>query len=187
METAKLSLETMRQSKLYTLNMPDMQINSVLAEVRRIKAKYGIEIAIVDYIGRMDTLNMKDAKEWQILKAGAQRLKTMAQELDITVIMVAQLTSDGNRLAQASYMQHEADLWLNLARLSPERESENYPWNYCLSFRKARNVDKNKVVMLYFHGDTLTFTDKKSDAETYRISEPLKPITRKKKECDIPL
>ena len=159
-------------SKLWTLNMPDMQIASVLAEVRRAKAQHGIEVAIVDYIGRMDALNDKDAKEWQMLKSGAQRLKTLAQELDITVIMVAQLTADGGRLAQSSYMMHEADLWINLSRIKEENLAQNWPWNYCLDFRKARNVESGQKVMMRFCGDTLTFTDKKSEAEQMAGQKP---------------
>lgn len=158
--------DVMDKSALWTLNMPDMQIASVLAEVRRAKARHNIEVAIVDYIGRMDTMNAKDrGEEWQMMKAGAQRLKTLAQELDITVIMVAQLTSDGGRLAQSSYMVHEADLWLNIARIKAEDLQKCAPWNYTLSFRKARNAEAGKTVMLRFDGDTLTFTDKQSEAE----------------------
>lgn len=164
--------EIVDNSKLWTLNMPDMQIASVLAEVRRAKAQHNIEVAIVDYIGRMDALNDKDAKEWQMLKSGAQRLKTLAQELDITVIMVAQLTADGGRLAQSSYMMHEADLWINLSRIKEENLTQNWPWNYCLDFRKARNVEAGQKVMMRFCGDTLTFTDKKSEAEQMAGTKP---------------
>ena len=90
------------------------------SEVRRSKERYGVEMAIVDYIGRMDTMNDRDAKEWQVLLNAARQLKTLAQELGIVVVMVAQLTSDGGRLAQGSYMKHEADLWINIKRFSDE-------------------------------------------------------------------
>lgn len=159
------AVDIMGNSKLYTLNIPDMQIAAVLGEVQRMKARYNIELAIVDYIGRMDALNMKDAKEWQVMKSAAQRLKTMAQELQITVVMVAQLTSDGGRLAQSSYMMHEADLWINIGKVQEEKLTESWPWNYVLTFRKARNVENGQKVMLHFHGDTLTFTDKESKAK----------------------
>lgn len=171
-EAAVDAAEIVDNSKLWTLNMPDMQIASVLAEVRRAKAQHGIEVAIVDYIGRMDAMNANDLKEWQMLKSGAQRLKTLAQELDITVIMVAQLTADGGRLAQSSYMMHEADLWINLSRIKEENLTQNWPWNYCLDFRKARNVETGQKVMMRYNGDTLTFTDKKSEAEEMAGNRP---------------
>lgn len=166
---AKSAIDTgaiMRNSTIWTLNMPDMQIASVLAEVRRAKAQHNIEMAIVDYIGRMDTMNAKDrGEEWQMMKSGAQRLKTLAQELDITVVMVAQLTSDGARLAQSSYMVHEADLWMNLSRIKEEDLQKAAPWNYFLKFRKARNVQVGREIPLRFDGDTMRFTDVKEDAE----------------------
>jgi replicative DNA helicase len=172
-EKAKSAVEVIKNSKLYTLNIPDMQIASVLGEVLRAKARYGIEVVIVDYIGRMDALNAKDVKEWQMMKSAAQRLKTMAQELQITVIMIAQLTSDGGRLAQSSYMSHEADLWLNIGKIAEEKLSEFWPWNYVLTFRKARNVENGQTVMLRFDGDTLTFTDQESKAKDMAGQKPL--------------
>lgn len=159
------AVEIIGGSKLYTLNMPDMQIASVLGETMRAKARYGVEVVIVDYIGRMDALNSRDVREWQVMKSAAQRLKTMAQELEIPVIMIAQLTSDGGRLAQSSYMAHEADLWLNIGRIAENDLARCWPWNYVLTFRKARNVAVGQKVMMRFQGETLTFTDKQGEAE----------------------
>ena len=167
-DSAKMAKDTsaiIRNSALWTLNMPDMQVSAVLAEVRRAKAQHDIEIAFVDYIGRMDTMNFKDAKEWQVMKSAAQRLKTLAVELQITVVMVAQLTSDGGRLAQSSYMSHEADLWLNISRIKEDELQRYWPWNYGLIFRKARNCEAGKTIFLRFNGDTLTFTDQESEAK----------------------
>ena len=167
------SLEMIGKSKLYVLNIPDMQVQSVLAEVRRMKARFNVELVIVDYIGRMDTMNSKnDVKEWQIMKSAAQRLKTLAEELHVTIIMVAQLTEDGGRLAQSSYMKHEADLWVNLTRLSEEDEKKNWPWNCILTVKKARNVEDGKKIPMRFNGDTLTFTDRRKDAEEMAGKKP---------------
>lgn len=167
------AVEQMGNSKMYWLNIPDLQIRSVLAETRRAKAKYDIEIVFVDYIGRMDSLNSKeDVQEWQVLKSAAQRLKTMAQELGIIVVMVAQLSEDGKKLAQASYMKHEADLWLNLAKMPEADAKRMWPWDYTLTFRKARNVETGKTILMHFHGDTLTFTDRKKDAEAMLGEKP---------------
>lgn len=167
------ALDSVGKSKLYTLNIPDMQIQSVLAEIRRMKARYGIEIAIVDYIGRMDTLNNKDIAEWQVMKSAAQRLKTLAHELQLTVVMVAQLREDGKALAQASYMKHEADLWINLSRMKDDKEKTSWPWNCTLDFRKARNVESGRSVLMRFDGDTLTFTDRRKEAEKMAGSAPI--------------
>jgi replicative DNA helicase len=163
------SLNGMLHSKLYTLNMPDMQISNVLSEIRLLHKRYDLEMVIVDYIGRMDTMNIKDTvKEWQLMLNSARMLKTLATELKIVVVMVAQLTKDGCSLAQGSYMKHEADLWLNICRWKDEKElAENYPWNCFIEVRKARNVETGKALRMYFNGDTLTFTDDEARAEEY--------------------
>ena len=154
--------------KLYTMNIPDLQIENVLSEIRRAKSRYGIEMAIVDYIGRMDTINNKDAKDWQVLLNGARRLKSIAMDLGIVVIMVAQLAEGGGKLAQSSYMKHETDLWLNICRINDEDDlKKTCPWNCYLEFRKARNVSMDFKLMMNFYGDMLTFTDKREVAEEF--------------------
>jgi replicative DNA helicase len=163
------SLTDMLHSKLYTLNMPDMQIGNILSEIRLLHKRYGLELVIVDYIGRMDTMNVKDqVKEWQLMLNSARMLKTLAVELNVVIVMVAQLTKDGGSLAQGSYMAHECDLWLNINRWKDENDlAENYPWNSYIEVRKGRNVEQGKWLRMYFNGDTLTFTDDEAKATAY--------------------
>ena len=98
----------------------------------------------------------------------ARMLKTLASELNIVMLMVAQLTRDGGHLAQGSYMKHEADLWLNLSRWEEEEDLQrNYPWNCYLEVRKGRNVETGTALRMYFNGDTLTFTDNEEKAKAY--------------------
>ena len=152
-----------------------MQIAGVLAEIRRMKERYNIELAVVDYIGRMEMMDRKDVKDWQVLTNAARKLKTVAQELNITVIMVAQLTGDGGKLAQASYMEHEADLWLNIQKIPESDLPMKWPWNSMIEFRKARNAERGKQIAMHFYGDMLTFTDERKEAETFCNAEGFKP------------
>jgi replicative DNA helicase len=170
------SLTGMLHSQLYTLNMPDMQIGNILSEIRLLHKRYGLELIIVDYIGRMDTMNVKDqVKEWQLMLNSARMLKTLAVELNVVIVMVAQLTKDGGSLAQGSYMSHECDLWLNINRWKDEKDlAENYPWNSYIEVRKGRNVEQGKWLRMYFNGDTLTFTDNEAKATAYaRANAPV--------------
>lgn len=165
--------EGLYKSKLYTYNMPDMQICSVLSEIRLLHKRFAIQMVIVDYIGRMDTMQLKETmQEWQLMKNAARMLKTLAQELNIVVIMVAQLTKDGQSLAHGSYMMHEADTWLNIRRWKEQSDLQrHYPWNCLVEVRKARNADSAAGFRMHFHGDTLTFTDKEEIAEKYCAME----------------
>ena len=167
------------KGQLYTITIPDLQIGNVVAEVRRMKERYAIQMVIVDYVGRMDTITNKDAQEWQLMEAAARTLKTMAQELDMVVIMVAQLSSNGVSLAKGASMKNECDLWMNLSRIDKEARAKanqfgdglaDY-WNTYLEFRKARNVETGATVLLHFHGDTLTFTDDEKLAQEFYQDE----------------
>lgn len=163
------------KSQLYTITIPDLQIGNVVSETRRMQDRFGIQLAIVDYVGRMDTIHNRDAQEWQLMEAAARTLKTMAQELNIVVIMVAQLSSNGESLAKSASMKNECDLWLNLSKVTPQDRAkanqfgegmDDY-WNVFLAFKKARNVETGAKILMHFHGDTLTFTDDPEQAKTF--------------------
>lgn len=152
--------------QIHILNIPDLQLSNVVSEVRRMVNRYGVEFVVVDYVGRMDTMNLKDNRaEWQVMEQAARTLKTMAQELNIVVMMVAQMSSNGQSLAKGSSMKNEADLWMNISRVDHEESIEKFGaedgiyWNTTLEIRKARNVESGAVIPMHFHGDTLTYTD----------------------------
>lgn len=164
-----LKLDAFDGGGLHTLTIPDLRVDTVLSEVRRFKAKEGIRLAIIDYIGRCEFLDNKNKDDWQLLTGAARRLKTLAQEQEIAIIMLAQLSASG-RLAQASYMSHEADLWLNLRKPNDEEIKEflgsREPWNIILEIAKGRNAPTG-IIPMFFMGDRLTFTDDKFKALQY--------------------
>lgn len=153
-------LDLCNAGAIHTITIPDLRLDKVTIELRRFKAHEGIKVAIIDYVGRCDFLDAKNKDDWQVMTGAARKLKTLAQELEIVVIMLAQLNASG-RLAQASYMSHEADLWLNLDKPNPGEIQE--PWNMLLQIKKARNSITGEIP-LYFCGDILTFTDNKNIA-----------------------
>lgn len=162
-------LDNLHLGQLHTLTMPDLRIDSVISEIRRFKMQKDIRAAIVDYIGRMDYTDSKNKDDWQVLTGAARRLKTLAQEQEIIIIMLAQLNASG-RLAQASYMSHEADLWLNLRKPSDDEIKEfrhnSEPWNMILQINKARNASTG-ILPVYFFGELLRFTDSMQEALRY--------------------
>ena len=170
------------QKQIHILTIPDLQISNVVSEVRRMVNQYGVEFVVVDYIGRMDTLNLKDNRaEWQIMEQSARTLKTMAQELNIVVVMVAQLSGNGETLAKGASMKNEADLWMNISRLDEEDSrsmfgvEEGYLWNALLEIKKARNVETGAMIAMHFHGDTLSYTDDAVKAKEFLALEQQEP------------
>jgi replicative DNA helicase len=136
----------------YSVNVPDLNMNKLMSICRRFVAQKKCKIVVVDYIGRMDTMDPK-LQEWQVLKIAAKRLKTIAQELKIGIIMLAQMT-DADKLEGSRGMENECDLFAHL-RVAEEKEKTDMV-NYVLDVRKNRSGPTSKVPLLYT-GDTLTF------------------------------
>lgn len=156
-------LDAIHDGKLHLLTIPDLTITNILSEIRRCKRVNNVEMVIVDYIGRMDMSKNTERKDWELLKSAAQKLKTLAQELQIVVIMVSQVNGSGE-LAQGGYMKHEADLWLNLNAVDDDDLKKYAPWNVFCEIKKARNSKKVKDLRFRFEGDILTFIDDKEVA-----------------------
>lgn len=164
--------------QIHTITIPDMQLSHVVAEIKRMKTKSNVEFVVVDYIGRMDISKTfgKDLQEWQVMEQIARDLKNLALELDIVIVMVAQLSSNGETLAKASSMKNECDLWMNLKRVGKDDKKNYYDatgeklenwWNVILEFKKARSAQFGAKILMHFYGDELLFTDNEEEAKHF--------------------
>lgn len=153
-------IEKIGRSQLYTLNEPDLNINKMVSRLRQYVIQHKVKIAAVDYIGRMDTQDPK-LQEHQVLKIAAKKLKTLAQQLHITIIMLAQITEDGN-LEGAKAMKNECDLFAELRPLSEAEMGQCVGFNYALVVELNRSGPPAKIPLNYY-GDKLTFTDTADD------------------------
>lgn len=151
-------LDRLYKSKFACVTIPDLSIDRVSSIVRRYKKTNNVQAVAVDYIGRMDTMNTK-LREDQVLLNAAKRLKTLAQQTETVIFMVAQVRSDG-RLQSASYMENEADLHLRIEPMADDEAekmaSQLKPWNYRVHISKGRNCQKGWT-FFQFQGETLTF------------------------------
>jgi replicative DNA helicase len=139
----------------YSVTVPDLTINSLLSIARRFKAKVDVRVLVVDYVGRMDTADAK-LQEWQVLKTIAKRLKTLAQQLQVTIIMLAQMT-EAEKLEGAKSMKNECDVFGYLREMSFEESAATMnTYNYCLVVDKNRDGPTGKIP-LKFTGETMTF------------------------------
>jgi replicative DNA helicase len=111
---AKKSAELVRKSEFKSITVPNLDIKTTEVILRRYKSKFGIRVAVIDYAGRMDTQDKK-LQEWQVLYQIAKKLKTIAQKLDMTIFMVAQMTKEGF-LQGSKAMENEATVCIILDR-----------------------------------------------------------------------
>lgn len=148
------SLDRMNESGFYSVTIPDLTIDKLFSVAKRFKARTKMEFLVVDYVGRMDTSDAK-LQEWQVLKNIAKRLKTLAQETQTTVLMLAQITEAG-KLEGAKGMKNECDMFIHLRDLSDKEMAKRPGFNYCLQLDKNRDNARG-VIPLFFDGERLTF------------------------------
>lgn len=155
-----MSLEKMNSSGFYSVFEDSLTLNKLISICRRFSAQKQCRFIVVDYIGRMETLDPK-LQEWQVLKNAAKRLKTIAQETKTTVLMLAQVNED-DRLEGARGMKNEADMYGYLRPLSEEEKKgqDLIGFNYCLSVEKNRSGATKKIPLI-FYGTELTFEGRK--------------------------
>ena len=83
-------------SKLVLSKIPVMTVSKVKGFSRIVKQKMsGLDCLIVDYVGRMEYEGAGGLQEYQQLYQTVERLKTTAVELDIPIIVLAQLNEEG--------------------------------------------------------------------------------------------
>jgi len=98
------------QATLYIDDSPSRTMAQIAATARRLKRRKELSLVIIDYLQLIEPDNNKDQRQEQVARI-ARRLKTLARELKVPVLCLAQL----NRQAEASRD--------NIPRLNHLRES----------------------------------------------------------------
>ncbi|MGB9879415.1 MAG: DnaB-like helicase C-terminal domain-containing protein, partial [Anaerolineae bacterium] len=133
--------------------MPWFTHREVEALIREYAVLAGIRVVIVDYIQRLDA---DDASEdgWVALLRACKALKSLAQELKMLVVVVAQL-ADQDRLAGSRGMAREADVVLFLE----EEDDLQADWTHRLKIAKARHSASNVMIRIRMDRTSLRMTE----------------------------
>ena len=83
-------MERAKSLKLHTSDQGGLNINQVRSKARNLKRLHGLNVLVVDYIGLMSGLDQKANRNTQ-LEEISRGLKTLAKELQICVLCLAQL------------------------------------------------------------------------------------------------
>jgi replicative DNA helicase len=118
------AMDTLTQADLWIDDTPALTISSLRSRARRMKAQYGIELVVVDYLqlmhgGRQDSR----VQEVSDISSG---LKTIAKELQVPVLALSQLSREAERrenkrpllsdLRDSGSIEQDADVVLFLYR-----------------------------------------------------------------------
>lgn len=144
-------------SNFLTQKLPSPTISKVDILTRKAKMQYGIEMMILDYVGRMQKLQ-KGLEEWQVLEQIVQAMKGLAQSQEIAVMVLAQL-NDNDSLQGAKRMRNECDIVLKLLPVTKDDFKESIEkkndkkyeqFNYAIYVDKARDFPGGKYIPIVF-------------------------------------
>ena len=94
-------VEKSKRLNFYVSDQGGLNINQVRSKARNIKRLHGLNVLIIDYIGLMSGLDTKQPRAYQ-LEEISRGLKTLAKELDIAVVCLAQVNRKVEERADAT-------------------------------------------------------------------------------------
>lgn len=145
-----------------------ISIERIIVSIRRLVAKHKIELAFIDYLQVLQTNNSGGRQtEEQFFGAVARKLKNLAKELNICIVLISQLSRDKtttepslSRLRGSGQIAEAADMVLLIYR--PEVYGKRYSGDFqkvrpegtaLIRLAKGRNVGTADFVCGY---DSLT-------------------------------
>jgi replicative DNA helicase len=160
-------VEKAKSLNFYASDQGGLNINQVRSKARNIKRLHGLNVLLVDYIGLMSGTDARQPRVYQ-LEEISRGLKTLAKELEIAVICLAQVnrkveeradsTPSLSDLRDSGAIEQDADVVLFVHRpiqARPDCGSEFL--NYAkLSVSKNRN-GRCGVLSLFYQGDQTRF------------------------------
>lgn len=146
----------LENSSFFPVTVPNLNPAKLQSLARIAKLKKDAKLVILDYIGRMDTSDPK-IPEWKVLYNVVKSMKQLAQNLEVAILVLVQLTFEG--FVQGSkQIKNECDLMLELKPLGPEELEDLKPTyetvNYKLVVVKNRDGKAGDSIPLHFNKET---------------------------------
>ena len=155
---------------IYTDDNVNNSIESICLSIRRMKLKYDIQFAVVDYVQNIKEIAGKN--EEGSIGTIMKMLKNLAKELNITIFAVSQLRRNNNspipsiqRLRGSGQIEETADIIITIYR--PEYYNLEFPEPFesedtlnkgMITIAKGRNIGTG-AFMVNFKKSTTTFTN----------------------------
>lgn len=160
LEAVRKEFDTFAQSRVFISSLPVLTPERSRGLARQFKSRYGkLDLLVIDYVGRMELDNGRGKQEWQIMRDIARNSKRLAQEVNASVILIAQLNED-NKLQGAKQMANEAD---GMFFFSPVAKEEI---NICpegathkIVNKKVRRGEKGGTIWCSFNKDRMYITE----------------------------
>lgn len=158
-------VEKSRQLRFFVSDKSGLNILNVRSMARNLKRKSGLDVLIVDYIGLMNGLDARQPRAYQIEEI-SRGLKTLAKELDIAVICLAQVRrgEDPGRvpglsdLRDSGAIEQDADVVGFIHRPIAAKPELTGDWIHYALLRVAKNRQgRTGDVHLFYNGEYTHF------------------------------
>jgi replicative DNA helicase len=161
-------IDRAKSLNFYVSDQGGLNINQVRSKARNIKRLHGLNVLLVDYIGLMNGLDAKQARAYQ-LEEISRGLKTLAKELDIGVICLAQVnrkveertdhTPNLSDLRDSGAIEQDADVVIFVHRPIQSRPEMGVEWEHYAKASVAKNRNgRCGVIHLHYQGDQTRFS-----------------------------
>lgn len=121
------SLDAVTGAKIYINDTGAIGVAEIRSKCRRLKAKVGLDMVVIDYLGLMKLNNPRgQASLTQQISEVTRQLKILARELDVPIVLLSQLSRDVTRrqdhrpmmsdLRDSGSIEQDADVIIMLHR-----------------------------------------------------------------------
>lgn len=157
--------EALSQAPIYIDDTPSLDPMELRARCRRLKGEKGLGLVVVDYLQLMHVNQRKDSREQEISHI-SKNLKSLAKEVDVPVVALAQLNRKveerGNKrpmlsdLRESGAIEQDADLIVFLYRDEVYNTREDNPQKGLAEIivGKQRNGPVGSAVLSYINSCT---------------------------------
>lgn len=149
-------------------------LDSIIASIRTLAYRKHIQLAVIDYLQILNVNTKSSLNQEQLLGDAARRLKNLAKELNICVVLLSQLSRDRenprptlSRLRGSGQINEASDLTLFVYRPEVYGTRYSYPDPFAkvstqgtamIDIAKGRNVGTRRFIVS-FNAALTTFSD----------------------------
>lgn len=168
--------EKMRHVPLYVSDQTALTINQVRSKARALKRRHGLRVLVIDYIGLMEGTDKKANRATQLGEV-SRGIKNLAKELDMTVLLLAQLNREVEKrpgmkpiladLRECGDIEQDADVILFVHRPFHVKPDLGPEWKPYAEVIAAKNRDgETGHLDLQYAGERVRFFDWVGDKPT---------------------
>lgn len=161
------AVELTRSLRWFVSDRSGLNIQQVRSMARKLKRTKSLDVLIVDYIGLMEGVDRKQSRAYQIEEI-SRGLKSLAKELDIAVICLAQVNRGAaekamqppglHELRDSGAIEQDADVVAFIHRPIAANPQLDAKWANYAMLRIAKNRQgRTGDLHLHYRGETTSF------------------------------